>query len=380
MKFTYAYKTSDGVRHEDELSASSREEVFAVLRARGIKAIKVVAADGSKANGEAAASRFPLLRAAAIAAIAAIAAAWAASAYFGRRAVSSAREGDVGSDGGKDGLTGGRQAYDNKRGEASDGLAGETTSVRQQGGATRDNKTSGDGRLADADKGAGASPRHQIYGDPAFMETLERGDFGDILPRAGDRFLAVFAQPGKYMMPKDADARDIENIASVFFGERQENGGGDNKRTTTSVGVGGQQQAYDNKRGGLRGTATSGGQQARGGAQRADGFGMEAFEAYARSELAAEKDIAIQDADSREVRELKQIVNGMREEMREYLANGNGTPRSYWRRLNERTAEEMQIYGRIRRELENETSEETREKKNAALRRLGLRTIPGPRE
>ena len=32
--------------------------------------------------------------------------------------------------------------------------------------------------------------------------------------------------------------------------------------------------------------------------------------------------------DSREVRELKQIVNGMREELREYLANGNGTPRS----------------------------------------------------
>ena len=267
MKFTYAYKTSDGVRHEDELSASSREEVFAVLRARGIKAIKVVAADGSKANGEAAASRFPLLRAAAIAAIAAIAAAWAASAYFGRRAVSSAREGDVGSDGSKDGLTGGQQAYDNKRGgrgtttsvrqqakrgEASDGLAGETTSVRQQGGATRDNKTSGEGRLADADKGAGASPRHQIYGDPAFMETLERGDFGDILPRAGDRFLAVFAQPGKYMMPKDTDARDIENIASVFFGDRQENGGGDNKRTTTSAG----QQARDNRRGAGRNVRT----------------------------------------------------------------------------------------------------------------------------
>lgn len=52
MKFTYAYKTSDGVRHEDSVKASSREEVFEVLRAQGIKAIKVVAADGSKANGE----------------------------------------------------------------------------------------------------------------------------------------------------------------------------------------------------------------------------------------------------------------------------------------------------------------------------------------
>lgn len=68
------------------------------------------------------------------------------------------------------------------------------------------------------------------------------------------------------------------------------------------------------------------------------------------------------DEDSREAKELKQIVkqivNGMREEMREYLANGNGTPRSYWRRLNERTTQEMQIYERTCRELEKETSEE----------------------
>lgn len=52
MKFTYAYKTSDGTRHEESMNASSREEVFASLRSKGIKAIKVVAADGSKANGE----------------------------------------------------------------------------------------------------------------------------------------------------------------------------------------------------------------------------------------------------------------------------------------------------------------------------------------
>ena len=52
MKFTYAYKTSDGTRHEASLNAESREAVFATLRAKGIKAIKVIAADGSKANGE----------------------------------------------------------------------------------------------------------------------------------------------------------------------------------------------------------------------------------------------------------------------------------------------------------------------------------------
>ena len=51
MRYTYAYKTSDGIRHEDSMDAASREEVFATLRTQGIKAIKVVAADGSKANG-----------------------------------------------------------------------------------------------------------------------------------------------------------------------------------------------------------------------------------------------------------------------------------------------------------------------------------------
>ena len=52
MKYTYAYKTPDGVRHEDSMDAPSREEVFVALRRAGIRAIKVVAADGSKANGE----------------------------------------------------------------------------------------------------------------------------------------------------------------------------------------------------------------------------------------------------------------------------------------------------------------------------------------
>ena len=52
MKYTYAYKDSDGKRHEKSMEAASRESVFAALRAHGIRPIKVVAVDGSKANGE----------------------------------------------------------------------------------------------------------------------------------------------------------------------------------------------------------------------------------------------------------------------------------------------------------------------------------------
>ena len=258
MKYTYAYKTSDGTRHEAAMEAESRDAVFAALRARGIKAIKVVAADGSKANGEVRG-----VRKRAVAALVVLAAVVVGVvAYF-------------------------------------------------QGTRTG---------AALAANPAAVSPRHQIYGDPAIMEGFERGDFAAHLPRVGDQMLAVFAQPGKLMCAKGANPRRID------------------------------EKSYA------------------------------AFEAYVSNELAAESDIVLDAADSREITELKQIVNGMREEMREYLANGNGTPRSFWRRLNERTAQEIQIYERTRRELEKETSEEVWEQKNDALRRLGLRTIPNPGE
>ena len=77
MKYTYAYKTSDGARHEAAMEAESREAVFAALRVRGIKAIKVVAADGSKANGEVRGARKRT-----IAAVAALAAVLAGSAVY----------------------------------------------------------------------------------------------------------------------------------------------------------------------------------------------------------------------------------------------------------------------------------------------------------
>jgi len=256
MKYTYAYKTSDGARHEAAMEANSRDEVFQVLRGRGIRPIKVVAADGSKANGEVRGLRKRVV--------------------FALVAFAAAVAGVI--------------AY----------LGGERT-----GAATAANPEA-------------VSPRHQIYGDPATMEGLERGDFAAHLPRVGDQMLAVFAQPGKLMCAKGANPRLLDATMEA------------------------------------------------------------ALAGYAKDELSVESDIAIDAGEERELRELKQIVNGIREEMREYLANGNGTPRSFWRRLNERTTQEMQIYERTRRELEKETSEEVWEQKNDALRRLGLRTIPNP--
>ena len=52
MKYSYVYKTSDGTRHVGLIEAKTRDAAFAALRARGIRPVKVMADDGTKANGE----------------------------------------------------------------------------------------------------------------------------------------------------------------------------------------------------------------------------------------------------------------------------------------------------------------------------------------
>ena len=237
------------------MEAKCREDVFSALRKQGVKAIKVVAADGSKANGEVRGVRKRMVFAAVV--LAALVTGIVVFAVLSR--------------------------------------------AQPRGAASH-------------------SPRHQIYGDPVVMERFERGDFDRILPREGDRMLAWFAEPGKLMCPKGVVP------------------------------------------------------------QRPTPRQMACFGIYAEKELSADRDLTLDANEPRETRELKQIVNGMREELRAYLANGNGTPRSFWRRLIERISEEMRIYERVRRELENEKSDAVWSQKNDALRRLGLRTIPNPKE
>ena len=138
MKYTYAYKTSDGVRHEDSMNAASRDEVFATLRKRGIKAIKVVAADGSKANGEMHGVRKRVVAAL----VAFVALGVGIVAYF-----SGTRSG---------------------------------------------------GDLGDSPATAFATgqDRRQVIGDAAIIEKGIRNGWSDVFALEGERFLASFAIPG----------------------------------------------------------------------------------------------------------------------------------------------------------------------------------------
>ena len=138
MKYTYAYKTSDGVRHEATMNAASRDEVFATLRKQGIKAIKVVAADGSKANGE-----IHGVRKRVVAALVAFVALGVGIVVY---------------------LSGTRSSGD---------LGGSATTAFATG-----------------------QDRRQVIGDAAIIEKGIRNGWSDIFQLEGERFLASFAIPG----------------------------------------------------------------------------------------------------------------------------------------------------------------------------------------
>jgi len=260
MKYTYAYKTSDGIRHEDTMSASSREEVFAELRKRGIKAIKVVAADGSKANGEVRGIRKRVV--AAIVIIVAVAV--GAIAYFG-----------------------GSRSKTNSVSNANTNENANNLTVFET--STQDNA------------------RRQVIGDVAIIEKGIRNGWSDVFELEGDRFLASFAIPG------------------VKAGQRN----------TTE------------------------------------------------KEFAAalENKCEIKPNDSIEVKQIKAMVEGMKDEARRYIAAG-GSIVSYGKRLTERQDAEIAIYERIKTDLEKAHSSMSEdeymiywEKRNDELRNLGIKTI-----
>lgn len=138
MKYTYAYKTPDGVRHEATMVAKSRDDVFAELRKQGIKAIKVVAADGSKANGEIHGVRKRVVAAL----VAFVALGVGVVAYF--------------------------------------------TGMRS-GGDLGDSATTAF---------ATGQDRRQVIGDAAIIEKGIRNGWSEVFELEGDRFLASFAIPG----------------------------------------------------------------------------------------------------------------------------------------------------------------------------------------
>ena len=259
MKYTYAYKTPDGVRHEDSMNASSREEVFENLRARGIKAIKVVAADGSKANGAPPprrTMRFVVAGSIALVVVGGVA------LWVGRSMARSAN-------------TPYRDAQEHVPPEATSFLTSQS--------------------------------RRQVIGDVAMVEKGIASGWSDVFSEEGERFFASFAVPG------------------VKAGKRN---------------------------------AT-----------------VEELTAALARKIPATKD------DGMEARQIKAMVEGMKEEARQYLAAG-GTLAKYGERLVERQNAEIAIYKRVKSELDKlretmqpDAFDALLEERNDELRNLGIRPV-----
>jgi len=149
MKYTYAYKTSDGLRHEGAVDAPSRDAAFAALRAQGIRPIKVVAADGAKANGEIRGVRKRV--AAAIAIAAAIVA----------------------------------------------GVVAFQVGEKEGGGRP--------GRPALPE----GTARRQVIGDPAVIDKGVRTGWSDVFAEEGERFFASFAIPGRKAGQRNSTVEEL---------------------------------------------------------------------------------------------------------------------------------------------------------------------------
>ena len=276
MKFTYAYKTSDGVRHEDSIEASSREEVFSTLRAKGIRPIKVVAADGSKANG---ATVVP--------------GAWCLvpGAHEAQGTKHKAQEAP-------------HQAQSTKhKAQIFLLLTLLGLIVITLFSALKITPASS---LASLD-----TTRRQVIGDAFIIEKGIRTAWSDVFDHEGERFLASFAIPG---------------VPAA-------------QRTST--------------------------------------------EAELRAAL--ERKILPTASDSLEAQQIKAMVEGMKSELREFLADG-GTIAAYGRRLVERQEEELRYYNLVKSELDAAAAaqkpeaelEQLWERRNEDLRQMGIRVVAMP--
>ena len=150
MKYTYAYKDSDGTRHEASMEAKSREAVFEALRAQGIRAIKVVAADGAKANGEVRGVRKRMVVLAVVLAL----------------------------------VAGGVVSY-----------------------FSLDTKDEALGSL-------GSATRRQVIGDVAVVEKGCLTGWSEVFPEEGERFFASFAVPGVKAGQRNTTVGEIEESLS----------------------------------------------------------------------------------------------------------------------------------------------------------------------
>lgn len=154
------------------MEAASREVVFEQLRAKGIKAIKVVAADGSKANGEVRGVRKRVVAFGAVCVVLGV----IVAVFIAFR-------------------------------------AGEASSDTQDAGQQTQDITF----LTD-------TTRRQVIGDVAIIEKGIRTGWADVFEHEGDRFLASFAIPGVKAGVRNTSVAEIEKALAEIVKPQSSDG------------------------------------------------------------------------------------------------------------------------------------------------------------
>lgn len=107
----------------------------------------------------------------------------------------------------------------------------------------------------------------------------------------------------------------------------------------------------------------------------------------AELEAALKRKVAIKPDDTMEAKQIKSMVEGMKDELRRYLSKG-GTILGYGERLVERQEQELSYYRRIKEEIEttaksgiSDAEVEAKWKScNAELRNMGIKLVPMPEQ
>ena len=319
MTYTYAYKTSDGKRHEAEIDAESREAVFETLRAKGIRPIKVVAADGSKANGA------PVVPGASC---------LVPGAHEAQGTKHKAQEAPHKAQGTKHKAQEAPHEAQGTRHKAQEaphkaqgtrhkalipliligliGLALYSPRLRASLFSAlkigrSDSSTFPPFHLSTSSD----TTRRQVIGDAFVIEKGIRTGWSDVFAHEGERFLASFAIPG---------------VPAA-------------QRTSTE----------DELR------------------------------------AALERKILPQTSDSLEAQQIKAMVEGMKDELRRFVAAG-GTIAEYGRRLVQRQEEDLKYYNLVKNELDAAAAAQMPqpelldlwERRNEDLRQMGIRLVPMP--
>lgn len=93
--------------------------------------------------------------------------------------------------------------------------------------------------------------------------------------------------------------------------------------------------------------------------------------------LGVDKLVKIAPDDLAEIAKIKRMVNGMKRELGEYIADG-GSVAGYMKRLEIRQKAERGIFERVSRELSRTADDATWRKRNAELRAMGLPMVSPP--